>query len=289
MTAFPADPSSSGPRNGRFGFIAICILGVVAGGIAGWRFLPGSGNANSAAGGHSVRAAMVSTSRNDTAPLVLAQAPAQAPAPAATPKDLPNDLRAFGGLTGLRAAPTKPAGDATAPAPPVSSEPAGPDLSRAAEPNRQTDIVKPVEPMRERAPVKPIENPVIASTPPTQEQRPAEQKSLAVETVTPSQAGAEAALSDGEQAQFLQMASAMIRRGDIAGARVVLGRLHRQGSKVAAFQLAETFDPAALRSWNVRGMRGDEERARSLYEEAAAAGVPEAAERLKSLAAEAQK
>jgi hypothetical protein len=302
MTAFPADSSSSSPRGGRFGFVSICIVGLVAGGIAGWRLLSTGGELGGAGSGHAVRAAMVATPPSDTAPLVLAQ---DANTPSVR-KDSQTDLRAFGGLTGLRAAPTNPpegAGVSAQPDPVPQPEPSRqgnlpkvdqpkldltkPDLTKA-ELTRPVET-KPADARPTNAPVKPPESPVVASVPPLAEPALVERKSLAVETVTPTQPGAESALPDGEQAQFIQMAAAMIRRGDIAGARVVLGRLYRQGSKVAAFQLAQTYDPLALRGWNVRGLRGDEERARGLYEEAATAGIPEAAARLKALAVETKK
>lgn len=90
-------------------------------------------------------------------------------------------------------------------------------------------------------------------------------------------------LPDAEQARYLDMAASMVKRGDIAGARVVLGKLERLGNGRATFELAQTFDPRVLESWNVRGIRADSDRARTLYEEAYRLGIAEAQDRVAGL------
>lgn len=90
-------------------------------------------------------------------------------------------------------------------------------------------------------------------------------------------------MPEADQTRFLDMAAAMVKHGDIAGARVVLGKLERIGNGRAAFELAQTFDPRVLESWNVRGMRADADRARTLYEEAYRLGIAEAQDRVAGL------
>ena len=90
-------------------------------------------------------------------------------------------------------------------------------------------------------------------------------------------------LPEAEQVRYLDMAVAMVKRGDIAGARVVLGKLERLGNGRATFELAETFDPRVLESWKVRGIRADADRARTLYEEAYRLGIAEAQDRIAGL------
>jgi hypothetical protein len=53
-----------------------------------------------------------------------------------------------------------------------------------------------------------------------------------------------------------------------------------EGSAQAAFLLAQTYDPRALASWGVVGIRPDPGRADQLYARAQAGGVREAGERL---------
>ncbi|HWG06439.1 MAG TPA: hypothetical protein VG271_15620 [Beijerinckiaceae bacterium] len=68
--------------------------------------------------------------------------------------------------------------------------------------------------------------------------------------------------------------------GDIAGARLVLERAVAIGDKTAIYALAETYDPRVLTELHVRGMTGDPDKARALYEQALAAGVSQAKARL---------
>ena len=78
------------------------------------------------------------------------------------------------------------------------------------------------------------------------------------------------ALADDKQTM---RAEELLRVGDIAGARLVLQHSLRTGSPVAAFKLAETYDPKRLAAWSVVGLRGDPQKARELYQQARAGGV----------------
>jgi hypothetical protein len=78
-------------------------------------------------------------------------------------------------------------------------------------------------------------------------------------------------------------ADALIRSGDISGARLLLERAASGGSAQAAFRLGETYDPAVLSKLGTFGIRGDTARARELYSTASKAGIQGAAERLEAL------
>jgi hypothetical protein len=81
--------------------------------------------------------------------------------------------------------------------------------------------------------------------------------------------GVEGDCTDG----WLVKADELLRRGDVGGARLVLERALREGSELAAFRLAETYDPKRLSAWGVIGTKPDTAKARQLYERACAAGI----------------
>ena len=88
-----------------------------------------------------------------------------------------------------------------------------------------------------------------------------------------------------EQAEMLTRAAAMIRKGDIAGARVLLSRLSRSGNGPATLALAQSYDPAVLLQWNVRGIKPDPQKALELYQKALENGVGDAQAFITALAA----
>ncbi len=75
--------------------------------------------------------------------------------------------------------------------------------------------------------------------------------------------------------RLLQRAAALIESRDIAGARLVLEKAYAEGSTLAAYRLAQTYDPDMLRAWGIIGIRGDPGRAKELYAVAGARGVGE--------------
>lgn len=87
-----------------------------------------------------------------------------------------------------------------------------------------------------------------------------------------------------EQQELQARVAVMIRQGDIAGARVILARLDRAGNRQATLTLAETYDPALLAQWNVRGIKPDPAKAAELYQRAIDGGVNAARARLNALA-----
>ena len=99
----------------------------------------------------------------------------------------------------------------------------------------------------------------------------------------PETADAHATSSSGprsNESRLLARADTLLQAGDISGARLVLERAVAEGSAVATFKLAETYDPGELARWNTLGVQGDWARAHALYERAQAAGIAQAKQRI---------
>ena len=79
-------------------------------------------------------------------------------------------------------------------------------------------------------------------------------------------------------------ADALMREGDIAGARLILRHLAESGDHHAAQQLAQSLDPAVLTARGVKGIEGDEKAALAWYERASRTTDNDARERLDILA-----
>jgi hypothetical protein len=86
-----------------------------------------------------------------------------------------------------------------------------------------------------------------------------------------------------EATKLVARAKALLARGDIGAARIVLERAVEAGSARASFALAETYDPNILASWGTYGTRGDPSKAQELYAKASAGGVREAKNRINAL------
>jgi TPR repeat protein len=85
-----------------------------------------------------------------------------------------------------------------------------------------------------------------------------------------------------EDAAAIARADELLRRGNVAGARLWLsGPADRDAE--AMFRLAETYDPRMLRLWGVVGLPGDTEKAREYYARAERAGYGPARDRLNAL------
>jgi hypothetical protein len=83
---------------------------------------------------------------------------------------------------------------------------------------------------------------------------------------------------------FISKAEDLLKRGNVAGARLVLEHgLRAGGSALLVFHLGETYDPNRLSRWRVVGVRPDSQKARGLYNQAAGAGVQIARERIANL------
>jgi TPR repeat protein len=88
-----------------------------------------------------------------------------------------------------------------------------------------------------------------------------------------------------EVALMMRSGAELMTNGDVAGARLLYQRAAEAGEAVAAFALAETYDPLVLRKLNARGgIAPDVALAQSWYEKARDLGSANAPERLERLA-----
>jgi hypothetical protein len=98
---------------------------------------------------------------------------------------------------------------------------------------------------------------------------------------TPAPAPVPVPVTDNaEAARLVARARILLELGDVVTARAALERAVEAGSSLAAFTLAETYDPAVLSAWGAVGTRGDAAMAQQLYARAAAGGVEAAKDRL---------
>jgi len=96
-------------------------------------------------------------------------------------------------------------------------------------------------------------------------------------------------IGEGEIAPLLQRGRELAAAGDLASARLILGRLVRTGNLEAMVNLAGTFDPAVLAKLRVAGSWSDPAKAEELYQMAAQAGSMQAQTRLKDPAFQSKK
>ena len=90
-------------------------------------------------------------------------------------------------------------------------------------------------------------------------------------------------LDAGEAERLAKRGEEYLAQGDIASARLVLGRAAAAHHARAALSLGATYDPAVLRQLHVIGFRPDIVQARAWYEKAATLGSAEATRRLRQL------
>ena len=83
--------------------------------------------------------------------------------------------------------------------------------------------------------------------------------------------------------RLISRAESLIQQGDISGARLLLEPAVDAGSAQAAFLLAQTYDRGVLASRRVRGIAGDDAKARSLYTRAYQGGIVQARERIDAM------
>jgi len=91
------------------------------------------------------------------------------------------------------------------------------------------------------------------------------------------------AMSSAEEATLIARAESLIRQYNFVGARLLLAHALDKGSANAAFMMAQTYDWRILRSLRAYGVRGDAAMAREFYQQAAAAGIEEAQQRVEAL------
>jgi hypothetical protein len=83
--------------------------------------------------------------------------------------------------------------------------------------------------------------------------------------------------------RLVARAESLVRQGDISAARLLLETAVDAGSARAAFLLAQTYDRDVLASRRVRGISGDDPKARSLYTRAYQGGILQARERVEAM------
>jgi TRAP-type uncharacterized transport system substrate-binding protein len=83
-----------------------------------------------------------------------------------------------------------------------------------------------------------------------------------------------------KEGRLLARAEAFLQAGDISGARGILEHALAERSGIAAFKLAETYDPRQLAKWQVHGVQADWSKSQALYERAREAGVAQASQRI---------
>jgi hypothetical protein len=99
----------------------------------------------------------------------------------------------------------------------------------------------------------------------------------------PAGVGDQGALDAAEAERLIKRGEDYLAQGDIAAARLILGRAAEAGEARAAYALAATYDPAVLKALRVVGFRPELDQARAWYAKAAGYGSAEAARRLATL------
>jgi hypothetical protein len=111
---------------------------------------------------------------------------------------------------------------------------------------------------------------------------PARVPTVAVRSA-PASAGDKWALEPGEVERLVKRGEDYLAQGDIAAARLILGRAAEARDARAAFSLAASYDPSVLKQLHAMGYRPDVAQARAWYEKAVEYGSAEASRRLAAL------
>jgi TPR repeat protein len=85
------------------------------------------------------------------------------------------------------------------------------------------------------------------------------------------------------QRTLVDRGNAMLNLGNVSAARMLFTRAAESGIGIAAFKLANTYDPMFLHENNLLGIKPDPAAAEAWYRKAAAMGEVEAERRLQSL------
>jgi len=86
-----------------------------------------------------------------------------------------------------------------------------------------------------------------------------------------------------EAVALMKLGQDFLKTGDITGARIVFRHLADAGSADGALAAASTYDPRYLAEHGVVGVRGDEAKARALYQRAVQLGSAEAGHMLEQM------
>ena len=92
------------------------------------------------------------------------------------------------------------------------------------------------------------------------------------------------ALDAGEVERLVKRGEDYLAQGDIAAARLILGRAAEAHDPRAAYSLGATYDPSVLKQLHVVGFKPDLAQARAWYEKAAGYGSAAASRRLSAMA-----
>lgn len=92
-----------------------------------------------------------------------------------------------------------------------------------------------------------------------------------------------AALPLTQEAELLDRAEKLFKNGDFVSARLIYGALAERGSQKAALRMAQTYDPAVLKSFFIVGITPNLDKARHWYTRAMELGAVEARDRLNRL------
>jgi TPR repeat protein len=90
-------------------------------------------------------------------------------------------------------------------------------------------------------------------------------------------------LDSEEITALIDRGSDLLKRGDLASARLLLRRAADAGSADAALMLGSTFDPLTIEQLGAIGVAPDVARARQWYQRAVELGSDAAAQRLANL------
>jgi hypothetical protein len=189
--------------------------------------------------------------------------------------------------------------DPTRLAPPGSRTSSAPNQVAMVSPSRE-DIQNAYQSALQRAPaaapapvLPAIPPPVVSAPPPVVSTPPVAPVAVAAPTTviqpvvvgpmaSPSPTASPTArrIDPDELAMLLKRAKALLASGDIPPARLLLERAADAQEPIAAFLLAQTYDPDVLRSRDARSITPDLESARTWYQKAAQLGSADAQRRL---------
>jgi hypothetical protein len=102
-------------------------------------------------------------------------------------------------------------------------------------------------------------------------------------TAAPTQGPPNLRLSAADITELLRQGDALLKKGDVASARLFYERIAAAGDGRGALRLGASFDPAFLSRAGLRNLRGDAAEARSWYGRALDLGTAEAKRQLDSL------
>jgi hypothetical protein len=164
--------------------------------------------------------------------------------------------------------------------------PAAPDTVGSRTPNAGLPVAGNVATPKIEVATPKIEPPPVA---PKNAEAPVAPKTIETPAVPAKTEAAVATrkLTANEVAALLRRAEELLANGDLAAARLLLERVAETKNAQAAFQLASTYDPAALKKFSNNSVAADPALAQYWYERARDWGSPDASSPLEALASRA--